>query len=140
MKNIFKIMGIIAFVAVIGFSFTSCGGGGGGGSTLNNDPKTIVITGIPNSFNGKEAGILVQKSLEDWDREKAGMGTIAGGSVTAALWKDDKEWTGTGDYYVTFLLITGSDISDFNHTKTKVSIKSANTAIAWSEFEEYVWE
>jgi hypothetical protein len=31
MKNFYKLIGIIALVAVIGFSFTACGGGGGGG-------------------------------------------------------------------------------------------------------------
>jgi len=29
MKNTFKVLGIVALVAVIGFSFASCGGGGG---------------------------------------------------------------------------------------------------------------
>jgi len=31
MKNVFKILGVIALAAVIGFGFVSCGGGGGGG-------------------------------------------------------------------------------------------------------------
>jgi len=33
MKNFFKIFGIVAIVAIIGFSITACGGGGGGGGS-----------------------------------------------------------------------------------------------------------
>jgi len=39
MKNVFKVLGIIALVAVIGFSMVSCkdddSGGGGGGNSIN---------------------------------------------------------------------------------------------------------
>jgi len=57
MKNLFKVFGIIALVAIIGFSFTACGGdddgdgtggGGGGGSG-----GTLTITNIPAEYNGK---------------------------------------------------------------------------------------
>ena len=41
MRNLFKLIGIIALVAVIGFSFIACdnggGGGGGGGDGINTD-------------------------------------------------------------------------------------------------------
>ena len=33
MKNLFRLLGIIAFVAVIGFGMAACGGGGGGGGS-----------------------------------------------------------------------------------------------------------
>jgi len=39
MKNLFKVFGIIAISAIMGFSFAACGGGGGGG--------TLTVTGIP---------------------------------------------------------------------------------------------
>jgi hypothetical protein len=32
MKNTIKFLGIIAIVAIIGFTMVACGGGGGGGS------------------------------------------------------------------------------------------------------------
>ena len=48
MKNVFKLLGIIALIAVIGFSMAACGGGGdddgpGGGKTVT----SIVIIGSP---------------------------------------------------------------------------------------------
>jgi hypothetical protein len=54
MKNIIKLIGIIALVVVIGFSFTACGdddddNGGGGG--------TFTLTNIPSEYNGKYLSI-----------------------------------------------------------------------------------
>jgi len=42
MRSVFKVLGVIALVAVIGFGFISCGGddGGGGGGT------TVKVTGV----------------------------------------------------------------------------------------------
>jgi len=55
MKNLFKVFGIIALVAIIGFSFAACGGddgdGGGGGGGGNG----FTITDIPAEYNGKYA-------------------------------------------------------------------------------------
>ena len=51
MKNTIKMFGIIALVAVIGFSFASCDGGGGGGN--GNGPPSILPTPTPpNGGNG----------------------------------------------------------------------------------------
>jgi len=46
MKNLFKVFGIIAFVAVIGFSFTACGGGGlvGKWEDISTPAATITFT------------------------------------------------------------------------------------------------
>jgi len=43
MKNTIKVLGIIAFVAVIGFSMVSCGGGGGGDYDFNPDNLFVGI-------------------------------------------------------------------------------------------------
>ena len=51
MKNMFKVLGIIALSAVIGFAMTACGGddgGGGGGKTV-----TVTITDIPANITGE---------------------------------------------------------------------------------------
>jgi hypothetical protein len=59
MKKVFKLLGIIALVTVIGFSFVACsagtgGGGGGGGSSPGNNPDsgksgTLTITNFQGS-------------------------------------------------------------------------------------------
>ena len=52
MKNTFKILGIIALFAIIGFSMTACASLGGG------EPITITITDIPGeTFEGWDAYI-----------------------------------------------------------------------------------
>jgi len=49
MKNVFKVLGVIALVAIIGFSFVSCGDSGGGGekfqgqSIKSGEPSTATL-------------------------------------------------------------------------------------------------
>jgi hypothetical protein len=52
MKKTIKVLGLIALVAVIGFSFAACGGddGGGGGSGSGG---TFTLTDIPSQYDGK---------------------------------------------------------------------------------------
>jgi hypothetical protein len=67
MKNIIKlkairrIAGIIALVAVIGFSFAACDdgstGGGGGGGGNGGKGGTFTVTGIPSEYIGWDLGV-----------------------------------------------------------------------------------
>jgi len=76
MKNVFKVLGVIALVAVIGFGVATCGDddSGGGGGTLNwngeyqtygttnktkVDLKAKTITGVYNSKGGTWNGSTV---------------------------------------------------------------------------------
>jgi hypothetical protein len=55
MKNIFKVIGIIAIVAVIGFSMVACGGGDDGNNNNNNTSGTapvITTASLPNGTVG----------------------------------------------------------------------------------------
>jgi len=57
MKNVFKVLGIIALVAVIGFGFVSCGGdddggGGGGPKTLSGTITISLPSGVTNAVTG----------------------------------------------------------------------------------------
>jgi len=54
MKNVLKVFGIIAIVAVIGFSFAACGDSGGGGGGTGGG-GTFTLTDIPAKYNGKYA-------------------------------------------------------------------------------------
>jgi hypothetical protein len=69
MKNFLKLFGIIAVVAVIGFSMAACddgsGGGGGGGGG-----GTFTLTGIPAKYNGMYASFFTSN----------GEGNIYGGN------------------------------------------------------------
>jgi hypothetical protein len=47
MKNTFRLFGIIALVAVIGFSMVSCGDGGGGGGGGGGDPTAATPKATP---------------------------------------------------------------------------------------------
>ena len=93
MKNVIRFFGIIALVAVIGFSFAACDSGGSSGEpTLQ--PGTITVTGIPPQFNGRFAyfeadnrdtqDIRVMGNREPWENGWA-LVQIRNGSVTLPL-------------------------------------------------------
>jgi len=96
MKNTFKVLGIIAMVAVVGFSITACGddgGDGGGGSGGGNG--TFAVTGIPSEYNGKyaifmggdeDAEFLMGFQSFNTSTERATLVQIANGSVTLPMW------------------------------------------------------
>jgi hypothetical protein len=94
MKNVFKVLWIIALVAVIGFSMAACDdGGGSGGSTVQETSGRLTITGL-NSFNGKFAVAMQDNDGElmaaaDLNASSQTMkgGKVENGSVTLKVWK-----------------------------------------------------
>jgi len=90
MKNLFKVFGIIALAAVIGFSFAACsdggggggsgGGGGGGSSSLagtnwshQNDFYTLSFTA--SQYTMKCVGVKFASDTYEFDA-KSGKGTL----------------------------------------------------------------
>jgi hypothetical protein len=97
MKNHYKLIAIIALVAVIGFSFAACddgstGGGDGGGG---GGRSTFTLTGIPSKYNGRPALLTAGNSAIAV--MSTGSPTVSNGTVITSL------TTGAGDY-------TGNDI------------------------------
>ena len=113
MKNVFKlkailrIAGLVALVAIIGFSMVACGDdgggpggsvGGGGGSGGGSGGGTLIITGIPSKYNGMylEAFELSCGSYDicTYDPHEsyyeAVLPLISNGRVSAPLWKKDR--------------------------------------------------
>jgi hypothetical protein len=154
MKNCFKLLGVVALAAVIGFSVTGCpadddGGGGGGGS---GGAKKITITGITGSYD--MAMVLLMS--EEEGGSAGGMGAISGGSVTVDLQNEDESaFTGSGSFYVMLIIGNSNDDTDgamYVYTGSvadvdlsteekamqnmkKVSITSAVTTLAFNLFQ-----
>ena len=106
MKNIFKVFGFIALVAVIGFSFAACGGdddddGGGNNNGKNNNNNngtapTITTASLPNGTVGTAYSQTLTATGETpitWSIDSgtlptglslAGTGVISGTPTTAA--------------------------------------------------------
>jgi len=94
MKNIFKVLGVITIVAVIGFSFASCdddsGGGGGGtpvpvtGVSLNKSSlsldvgssETLTVTVAPSNATNKAV---------TWRSNNTAIATVTNGGVVRAV-------------------------------------------------------
>jgi hypothetical protein len=114
MKNVFKFLGIIALVAVIGFSMAACGdgdGGGGGGGGL-------TITGIPANLNGKYAiaapmtGSII--AAAEVTQNSAKGGKISGGSVKLKVFNPQDGSAYTGNDTVASLMVMIYDEESIN--------------------------
>jgi hypothetical protein len=90
MKNLIKVFGIIALVAVIVFSMAACGGDDGGGGGTGGG-GTFTLTDIPAKYNGKYAW-LVGDTLRGADKVspysyRADKNTrISNGKVSIPMW------------------------------------------------------
>jgi hypothetical protein len=134
MKNTFKLLGIIAILAVIGFSAVSCE------DKADDSTKSVTITGIPSQYYGEVVlGLYTNKA--DAQNLKfpdvGGTEMFSSGSVVRyGLWNNKKNeaWTGTGDYYL-FFTVNPVGTNDLYVTKTKQKISKENTTVAFSEFE-----
>jgi hypothetical protein len=131
MKDLVKLVGIIALVAVIGFSMAACDDG------ENTDPKVIVITGL----SGKTGTVGVAVMNNSWEWIAAGEGTISGDSVTINLWDqkiEGERWKGSGSYYVGPKLLT-EDIAykytDGTNDWVKVNFTGTTTTLAFNKFK-----
>jgi hypothetical protein len=114
MRNILKVFGIIALVAVIGFSMAACdddGGGGPPGSGSNpgsGSGGTLIVTDIPSKYNGMYMSIaggdgnIVIYGYKGGEQNN--LPRISGGRVSIPLWTytnyRDERYSGniTGDF------------------------------------------
>jgi hypothetical protein len=145
MKNFLKLLGIIALVAVIGFSMAACktdddGGGNSGGNNSggngggSSSAKSIKITGLDDFYGSSyQLGLATSvDKLYDEDLIAFAEGTIRSGTQTAPLldYKTGDPWTGSGSYYVGVYLDGDAFV-----TKSKKSFNSSVTTLSIDDFE-----
>ena len=92
MKNTIKVLGIIALVAVIGFTMAACDNGS---KDDNGSGGTFTLTGIPSQYNGKYFYIQIDTSNTDaeWaygtvdeDGSQYYFARISNGRASIPLW------------------------------------------------------
>jgi len=163
MKNIIKLIGIIALVAAIGFSMAACdddsgpgdgggGGGGGGGSGF-------TLTGIPSKYNGKYAAayplfdgnIIVFGCKTIRSGGEITLVRISNGSVTIPLWFTDftamdfVKYSGNDTARQVEVVICDSenvdDIDDTDYRAVvlfqQVKFSNGNASRAWNNGQVY---
>jgi hypothetical protein len=143
MKNVFKILGIIALAAVIVFSMTACdngsngsndnGGGGGGGG---GGAKSIKVTGL-DGYYGYSYQLGLASSVNNLLAQNLvafAEGTIRSGTQTAPLldYNTGNPWTGSGSYFVGVYL-NGQPLV----TNSKKSFNSSVTTLSINDFDYY---
>jgi len=82
MKNLFKVFGLIAMAAIIGFSMLSCGGGGGSGNingTYSDEYNMATYTFEDGKISMKSMGVTLRGTYK-----------IGGGKITATFDGIDK--------------------------------------------------
>ena len=93
---------MLIMLLVFGIVAVACdnGTGSGGGNGIPPAPRSITITGIPDTYNGWDAGIHVATILDEYGivayREHI---TVSGNSVTLNLLDVNRQlWTGSGNF------------------------------------------
>jgi len=98
MKSMFKFIGVIALVAVIGFSMAACGGDDdnpSGGNQLPATSGSVTFTGL-GAYNGKYVIAdgdgndvsLIAAEGANYQAQTITGGKISGGSVTLKVWQE----------------------------------------------------
>jgi len=140
MKKTIKILGIIAFIAVIGFSMTACPTEG------TNSPakpeKYITVTGIPSTYNNM-IGALKLYPIDNlsvvtvYSTEEK----ISGASVDLPLfnWAKEDPWLGSGNYSITIFIFKDKKDAAAGQYRYKGviaenTITETTTTIEWSSF------
>ena len=109
MKNLAKMVGIIAFVAVIGFSMAACddgskddngggGNGGGGGLTINNLPSGQYKVQVFNS--GTDISTLYALATAIGSGSEIAASAPSNGNVFTIYTNTQQpiKWTGSGNF------------------------------------------
>jgi len=121
MKRVFKVLGIIALAAVIGFGFVSCGDddGGGGGSGPNTPlPNNLKNTKWKNDSNyGIEFKVTTFEKFGNWGGGEMTCfsakenGKITGKNGASNVWQYMDEETICTSYTITgnTIVFVGSD-------------------------------
>jgi hypothetical protein len=153
MKNIIKLIGIIALVAVIGFSFTACGdddddNGGGGG--------TFTLTDIPSEYNGNYVAFIIDQDgygtnnawgSTDEDGWANNWPRISNGRVSIPLWAYDPDnATGFTRYTLTETLSCSGYIVPKDGIFTSylvyfefysISFTNGNATKSWNDIDNF---
>jgi len=151
MKNLFKLIGIFALSALIGFSMTSCeevmgalGGltGGEEGGENNTTGITITVTGDFSAYSGKRAAMLVYTGSEAVAYSSAFVDVTAGATSLAFTLLDydtDESFNKAGTYNVLLWFREGTNKeSDVNYFKMFQSITAGTNTILFSTFPPLV--
>ena len=136
MQKTFKIFGIIALIAVIGFIMAACSKDDPG------DPKFITITDIPSEYDGKYGALMLSNKPNSANYSVYSMETISGTSFTFSLlnWNNDSHpWTGDGKYSITLFIfenLVAVDTGKYLYAGViaEEKITEITTTIAWSSF------
>jgi hypothetical protein len=139
MKKTFKILGIIAIVAAIGFSLAACKG------DSEPDPNIITITGIPQIYVGKVGALMLSTSTST-NYPVYSIETITETSFSFPMkdWiHDSRPWDGSGSFGITIFIFNDIEAARNNNEDKSIykgvipgntDITEQTTTLEWSSF------
>jgi hypothetical protein len=130
MKNTIKLFGIIAFVAIIGFSFVACDNGGGGGT----DPINGTWVSTNNQFKIVAAnGSFKEYDVSDNKEIMRGTYTYSGSNATATITEVNTGFFGGADTWVTWADLDSSYKESIGGQIMEITV--SNNSLIISELE-----
>jgi hypothetical protein len=139
MKKPLKILGIIAFIAVIVFSMTACPAEGASSSAK--PENFITVTEIPPGYNGMIGALKLYSPDSSKVTVYSTEEKISGDSVTLPLfkWSNEDPWSGSGRYDISIFIFRDKKAAAagnyiYKGATTETSITEATTAIEWALF------
>jgi len=136
--HIAPLIGLIALVAVMGFSMVACNsdsGGGGGGGGGGGNAKSIKVTGLDALIGSSyQLGLAASvDALSEGNYVAVAQGTIKSGTVTITLldYSTGESWTGSGSYYVGIMI----NDDETYVTSSKKSFNDSVTTLSIGDFE-----
>jgi hypothetical protein len=146
MKNLVKLLGLFASAAIV-FTMAACGSTGSSpasttGAASDGVSKTLVITGI-DGFSG-DVLVTIASDGRNLTGSMVAVGgaAISGNRVSVPLVqsaREDRQWTGIGEYFVVLVLKQGNDnviyfYSQGGMSALRYNITEAVTTIAFNQF------
>ena len=146
MKRTLEFFSVIAIIAISGFCFITCKTDMDDSEYVNNDPKTIIITGLTDVQKAEASvsyslGVFPPGASSGYVALGIKIGEVGGSSnnwtVTMYLFESDisngsVRWTGVGTY--DFWLILKDDSLSSLYVAENITIDSEVTAISASTF------
>jgi hypothetical protein len=146
MKNLYKLLAIIALVAVIGFSMAACddgstggsgGGGGGGGGGGSSSGGTFTVTDIPSELEGKDLRAWAHRNSYYSDDYITCGGTVKNRRMSATMWDGDsyEKYTGNETFvvYVEFWANTGNGDDNIGRGYKSVKFSNGSATVSWNQ-------
>jgi len=138
MQKAFKILGIFALVAAIGFSMAACKGDSD--DNYSDPPRQFIeVTGIPSAYSNMVGALRLKSSGVDTAYSTEEKIDVNSTIFPLFNWANERPWEGSGDFSITIYIFQNIEAAGNGQVYARriidnTSISEGTTTIAWSSF------